>query len=108
VRVVQARKRITAAFTAHMAEYDALIMPTVPIAPPPLSAFAEDQEYRRLNFLLLRNTAAINFMDGCAISLPCHAPGDPPAGLMLAAPAMRDDALLAIAMAAEAVLGPRV
>ena len=108
VRVVQARKRITAAFNAHMAAYDALIMPTVPIAPPTISAFAEDQEYRRLNFLLLRNTAAINFMDGCAISLPCHAPGDPPAGLMLAAPAMRDDALLAIAMAAEAVLGPRV
>ncbi len=87
-----------------MAPYDALILPTVPIAPPLLSAFATDQAYHRLNFLLLRTPSAINFLDGCAISLPCHAPGDPPAGLMLAAGAMRDRPLLACAQAIETAL----
>jgi aspartyl-tRNA(Asn)/glutamyl-tRNA(Gln) amidotransferase subunit A len=102
--LTQARARIIRQFAADMAPYDALILPTVPIAPPLISAFATDESYRRLNFLLLRNPSAINFLDGCAISLPCHAPNHPPAGLMLAAPAMRDGVLLAIACAIEAVL----
>jgi aspartyl-tRNA(Asn)/glutamyl-tRNA(Gln) amidotransferase subunit A len=101
VRLVQARARIITEFETDMAPFDALMLPTVPIAPPPVSAFADDTEYRRLNYLLLRNPSAINFLDGCAISLPCQAPGAPPAGLMLAAPAMQDARLLAIAIALE-------
>ena len=104
--LIQARRRIIAGFVADMAPYDALMLPTVPIAPPPIAAFARDEDYRRLNFLLLRNPSAINFLDGCAISLPCHAPGAPPAGLMLAAPAMQDARLLAIAIAMENSLQP--
>jgi Asp-tRNA(Asn)/Glu-tRNA(Gln) amidotransferase A subunit family amidase len=87
-----------------MAPYDALILPTVPIAPPKISDFATDEAYRRLNYLLLRNPSAINFLDGCAISLPCHAKNQPPAGLMLAAPSMHDARLLATAREVEAVL----
>jgi aspartyl-tRNA(Asn)/glutamyl-tRNA(Gln) amidotransferase subunit A len=102
--LAQARRRIIRRFEAALAPYDALMLPTVPIAPPPIAAFAHDEDYRRLNFLLLRNPSAINFLDGCAISLPCHAPGAPPAGLMLAAPAMEDARLLAIAIAVEAAL----
>jgi aspartyl-tRNA(Asn)/glutamyl-tRNA(Gln) amidotransferase subunit A len=106
IRLFQARADIIAQFEKEVCGYDALLMPTVPIAPPPLSAFAEDADYRRLNFLLLRNPSAINFLDGCAISLPCHAPGAPPAGLMLAAPAMHDAKLLAIAIAIQSRLEP--
>jgi len=104
VLLTQARAHITRQFEADMAPYDALILPTVPIAPPLMTEFATDVSYRRLNFLLLRNPSAINFLDGCAISLPCHAPDHPPAGLMLAAPAMQDATLLAMACAIEAVL----
>jgi aspartyl-tRNA(Asn)/glutamyl-tRNA(Gln) amidotransferase subunit A len=100
----QARARIIRQFEAEMAPYDALLLPTVPIAPPRIADFVADEAYRRLNFLLLRNPSAINFLDGCAISLPCQAPGRPPAGLMLAAPAMADGRLLALACAVETVL----
>lgn len=99
-----ARRRIIARFVADMTPYDALMLPTVPIAPPTLAAFERDEDYRRLNFLLLRNPSQINFLDGCAISLPCYATGGSPAGLMLAAPAMQDARLLALAVAVEGIL----
>jgi aspartyl-tRNA(Asn)/glutamyl-tRNA(Gln) amidotransferase subunit A len=106
VALVQARARAIAAFKAELAPYDALVMPTVPIAPPPVAAFAEDEAYWRLNGLILRNSAQVNFLDGCAISLPCAAPGEPPAGITLAAPAMADRTLLAIAAGLDSVLAP--
>jgi len=99
IRLSQARARIINLFAAELAEFDALMLPTVPIQPPALAAFSDDEDYKRLNYLLLRNPSAINFLDGCAISLPCHARGAPPAGLMLAAPAMHDARLLSIAAA---------
>ena len=104
IALCQARTRIVAAFTNEMAGYDAFMLPTVPIVPPRFSDFAEDEAYRRLNFLLLRNPSMVNFLDGCAISLPCHEPGAAPAGLMLAAPGMWDGRLLAVAIAVERVL----
>ena len=104
VALVQSRARIVAAFEAELAPYDALIMPTVPIAPPPIAAFRAEDDYRRLNGLILRNAAQINFVDGCAISLPCHAPGAAPAGISLAAPAMADARLFALAAVLEPVL----
>jgi aspartyl-tRNA(Asn)/glutamyl-tRNA(Gln) amidotransferase subunit A len=99
--LVAARAELQRVFAAEMAPYDALMLPTVPIAPPPVAAFTTDEAYWRLNGLILRNPAIVNFFDGCAISLPCHAPGEPPAGLMLAAPAMRDSWLFAVARAVE-------
>jgi hypothetical protein len=45
-------------------------MPTVAITAPPIAAFDKDEDYRRLNALLLRNTSVVNFLDGCAVSLP--------------------------------------
>jgi aspartyl-tRNA(Asn)/glutamyl-tRNA(Gln) amidotransferase subunit A len=104
VALCQARPAIIAAFEAEMAPYDALLMPTVPIAPPPLAAFERDDSYRRLNAIILRNPAVVNFLDGCAISLPCHESGAPPAGLMLVAPAMQDRTVFAIARPIEQAL----
>ena len=46
----------------------------------------------------------VNLLDGCALSLPCHAEGELPVGLMLWTAAMRDDALLDAALAVEAAL----
>ena len=43
-------------------------------------------------------------LDGCALSLPCHAPGELPVGLMVWHAAMHDDAVLAISLQAERVL----
>ena len=105
IALLDARRRIIAAFAEELALYDALIMPTVPIAPPPVAAFADEGEYKRLNGLILRNSAQINFVDGCAISIPCHEPGAPPAGLTLAAPALSDRHLLTLAAALADLLG---
>jgi aspartyl-tRNA(Asn)/glutamyl-tRNA(Gln) amidotransferase subunit A len=99
--LIAARIELQRVFAAEMASYDAMMLPTVPIVPPPVADFATDEAYWRLNGLILRNPAIVNFFDGCAISLPCHAPGEPPAGLMLAAPAMQDSWLFAVANAVE-------
>jgi aspartyl-tRNA(Asn)/glutamyl-tRNA(Gln) amidotransferase subunit A len=107
IKLVQARRAIIELFEAETAPYDAVIMPTVPITAPKIADFDNDDDYRRLNFLLLRNPATINFMNGCAISVPCHKPGAPPAGLMIAAPQMQDQALLHIAQSLELVLAKR-
>jgi aspartyl-tRNA(Asn)/glutamyl-tRNA(Gln) amidotransferase subunit A len=54
--------------------------------------------------LILRNTAPGNFLDRCAISLPCHRKGEPPVGLMLMGETMGDARLFAIAASVEAAL----
>jgi aspartyl-tRNA(Asn)/glutamyl-tRNA(Gln) amidotransferase subunit A len=87
--------------------FDAIVAPTVPIVAPTIAeAEASDEAFFRINGLLLRNTFAINFLDGCAVTLPCHAGEELPVGLMLAAPAGHDAALAALALAAEPVLKP--
>ena len=52
-------------------------MPTVPIVAPRIAALDDEREYNRINMLILRNTALGNFLDRCAISLPCHARATP-------------------------------
>ncbi|MFC4314733.1 amidase [Steroidobacter flavus] len=85
-------------------EVDALVLPTTPIIPPPISAFGQDADYVRLNGLVLRNPSLGNFLDRCAISLPVHRPGEAPVGLMLIGRRDDDRRLLAIARALEAEL----
>ena len=88
--------------------FDAVLSPTVPIVAPLLAEVApgeaRDDAFFRLNGLLLRNPSAINVLDGCALSLPCHATGELPVGLMVWAGAMCDDAVLNIALQIEKLL----
>ena len=85
--------------------FDAVICPTVPMVAPPIAeTCASDAAFFAANRLLLRNTFAINYWDGCAISLPCQAPGDLPVGLMLALANGHDAELLVVAKAIEAAL----
>ncbi len=44
VALMQARTRIIETFAAELAPFDALVLPTVPIAPPPISAFDDDDD----------------------------------------------------------------
>jgi aspartyl-tRNA(Asn)/glutamyl-tRNA(Gln) amidotransferase subunit A len=98
------RARIIAAFAARTAAFDAVLLPTCPLIPPALAEVAEEAEYNRINLLLLRNTAVGNFLDRCAISLPCQAPGEAPVGLMLMGEHGGDARLFAVAQAVEAAL----
>jgi aspartyl-tRNA(Asn)/glutamyl-tRNA(Gln) amidotransferase subunit A len=88
------------------APYDALVMPTVPVVPPPIAALKAEEAYRRTNMLVLRNTAIANFLDGCSISIPCHRAGEAPVGLMLFGEHGADRRLLAIAAAVEKAVSP--
>lgn len=91
---------------AELAPFDAMLMPTVPIVAPPIAGLeSSEQEFFRVNGLLLRNTSTINLLDGCAVSLPCHAPGTLPVGLSVAGPAMADARVLAVSRAIAQVLG---
>jgi Asp-tRNA(Asn)/Glu-tRNA(Gln) amidotransferase A subunit family amidase len=85
--------------------FDAVLSPTVPMVAPAISSVLnDDTEFFRVNGLLLRNTSVVNMLDGCGISLPCHAPDDLPAGLMLWHAAMHDDAVLDAALQVETLV----
>ena len=85
--------------------FDALLSPTVPmVAPPAAPLLDSDERFFATNALLLRNPSVVNMLDGCALSLPCHAPGELPIGLMIWGSAMRDDRILDVSLAIEAAL----
>ena len=69
----------------------------MPIVAPRLDALAEDDDYARINLLALRNPTVVNLLDGCAVSVPMHEPGQPPAGLMVSGATNTDGAIMAIA-----------
>ena len=107
--VIEARAAWIAEVESSIFGFDALLMPTVPLVAPKIADLAaSDEAYFRANGLMLRNPTLINFLDGCALSIPCHAPGDAPVGLMVAAGAMNDRRILAIGRALEACLHPHV
>jgi aspartyl-tRNA(Asn)/glutamyl-tRNA(Gln) amidotransferase subunit A len=78
-------------------------MPTVAITAPPIAAFERDQDYRRLNALLLRNASLINFLDCCAITVPIHTEG-PPVGLMIVGEHGADCHLLGLGRGIESAI----
>jgi aspartyl-tRNA(Asn)/glutamyl-tRNA(Gln) amidotransferase subunit A len=104
IALCRARAGFIARVASRTADIDALVMPTVPIVAPPAAAFARDEDYARLNALLLRNTSLVNFLDGCAVTLPVHTPGAAPVVLMLVGRGGEDRRLLAVALGIEATL----
>jgi aspartyl-tRNA(Asn)/glutamyl-tRNA(Gln) amidotransferase subunit A len=96
---------IEAARTTLWQRFDAIVCPTVPVVPPRIAELEQDDDlFLRTNALILRNPTAFNFLDACALSLPCHPRGEAPVGLMLAGAPNNDDTLLSIGRAVEAVL----
>ena len=84
---------------------DALLSPTLPIVAPPLAPLlASDDTFFATNALILRNPSAINFLDGCALSLPCQRAGELPVGLMVWQCGGHDDVVLDVGLAIEAAL----
>jgi aspartyl-tRNA(Asn)/glutamyl-tRNA(Gln) amidotransferase subunit A len=90
---------------AELAAYDAFLLPTTPcIAPPIAEVDASDDAFFRWNTRILRTVGLVNFLDGCAVSLPCQPKGAAPVGLMVCGPAMSDRRILAVAAAIERTL----
>lgn len=108
IDLVHARRDWIARVEKALTPFDAVLSPTVPITAPSIASVApgaeRDDEFFRVNALLLRNPSIVNMLDGCALSLPCHIAGELPVGLMLWHGAMHDDAVLAVALQAERTL----
>jgi aspartyl-tRNA(Asn)/glutamyl-tRNA(Gln) amidotransferase subunit A len=104
IELCEARADLIARVAARTADFDALLMPTVAITAPPITAFDRDDQYFRLNALILRNPSVVNFLDRCAVTLPIHPAGAMPVGLMVVGEHGRDRHLLAVASGIEAAL----
>jgi aspartyl-tRNA(Asn)/glutamyl-tRNA(Gln) amidotransferase subunit A len=92
--------------SAITSNYDAVAMPTCAIVAPTLDEVSTADGFTRKNMLLLRNTTVGNFLDRCGISLPCHASGELPVGLMLMGEAMADKRVLAMARSVAPIVAP--
>ncbi len=108
IALLDARRRWIDDMECALDGFDAVLSPTVPIVAPPIADVApgseRDETFFRVNGQLLRNTSVVNMLDGCAISIPCHASGELPVGLMIWAPALCDDRVLNIALQIEGLL----
>ncbi len=108
IDLIEARGRWIETIAGALHGFDAVLSPTVPIVAPSLASVApgaeRDEHFFRANSQLLRNTSVINMLDACAISIPCHEPGEMPVGLMLWHGAGHDDRLLSLALHVERIL----
>ncbi len=105
IDLLQARRRWIERMQFAMRGFDALLSPTVPCVAPPIAPLLnDDAAFFATNALLLRNPSVVNLLDGCALSLPCHAPGEMPVGLMVWSSALQDDTVLDVSLAIEAAL----
>jgi aspartyl-tRNA(Asn)/glutamyl-tRNA(Gln) amidotransferase subunit A len=106
VQLCQKRQDIINRADLISREFDAVIMPTVPMIAPAIAPLeADDRLYAKTNMLALRNCSIGNFLDRCAITLPCHRRGEAPVGLMVMGETMGDQRLLDIAASLEKVIG---
>jgi aspartyl-tRNA(Asn)/glutamyl-tRNA(Gln) amidotransferase subunit A len=108
IDLIRGRADLIGRVAAISVDYDALIMPTVPIIAPPLAWLEAEEQFRAVNLLVLRNTTIANVLDRCAISIPCHRRGDAPVGLMLVGEHGADRRLFAIAAAVEKIVSPEL
>lgn len=102
--LLETRKDLARAMDARLSPFDALVLPTSPIFAATIASVSSDEEtYRQIEDLLLRNNQVANQFDLTAITLPmpglAHA-----AGLMLFGRNGTDKMLLQIAASVEALI----
>lgn len=85
---------------------DVLVTPTVAATPPALEDLEPEGAYPRINMLALRNTAVVNLMGLCAVTLPVgRDAAGMPVGLQLIGRPYTEPRLLSVARAVEAAIG---
>ena len=95
-----------AAANARFAGVGAIAFPSCPISPPTVEDVRDPDAYRKNNMGVLRNTSIANLLGLCAITLPVGRDRlGLPVGLQLMAAGGDDKRLVALALAAERVLG---
>lgn len=95
--------RIAAQVFEHV---DVLVSPTVAVSAPLIADLADPETYRRANLMALRNTALVNLLGWCALTLPTGLDANGiPSGLQIIAPPMAEERLLSAALAIETAIG---
>lgn len=99
--LLQTRGKLARAMDQRLAPFDAIALPTCPIFAPTIASVSTDEEvYRRVEDLLLRNNQVANQFDLTAMTLPM--PGlSHPAGFMLIGRNGTDRIILQISAALE-------
>ncbi|HMH17040.1 MAG TPA: amidase [Burkholderiales bacterium] len=105
IELLATRTRLMRRFTRANYDVDVLVMPTVPRIAPRIEDLERNPEtFRLANGNMLRNTSLINFLDGCALTLPIHAPRQAPVGLMVVGFSGEDERVLSAGLAMETAL----
>jgi aspartyl-tRNA(Asn)/glutamyl-tRNA(Gln) amidotransferase subunit A len=105
IELLETRARLMKRFVRARYDVDAMVMPTVPRVAPGIDGLERSAEaFRVSNGNMLRNTSLINFLDGCALTLPIHAPRTAPVGMMVVGFAGEDERVLSAGLAIEAAL----
>ena len=98
--------RLSAEMTLRLADVDVVLTPTVSITPPDVAALSPGESYHKANMAMLRNTAPINLLRLCAVTMPVALDtAGMPVGMQIVAPYGEDERALAVACAFERVLG---
>ena len=99
-------RQLARSAAARFEDIDIIASPTLCVTPPLMSEVSECQGHLRFNRRIVRNTAGVNYLGLCGITMPvARDRAGLPVGLQLIAPAHSEERLLAIALAAERALG---
>ena len=91
-----------------LAGLDALVCPTVPITPPPVTDLVDDDVYIKTNLQMLRNTCVASFLGLCAVTMPAgRDAAGMPVGLQLIGAPNSEAQLLAIAVQLERLVASK-
>lgn len=97
-RMAERRRRLL----DTLRDVDALLAPTVPVPAGPVADMATLDSYQRLAPTYSRNTSLANFLNLCAVSVPCGFSAEGlPIGLMVHAKPFQEDVALRVAYAYE-------
>ena len=106
VTLSAARERLIAETEAAVGQGALIVFPTIAQVAPPIEPLLRDDDvFFAHNARTLRNTSIGNFLDWCGVSIPCGTgEAGMPVGFLLSGLTGQDEALLAAALAAEAVI----
>jgi aspartyl-tRNA(Asn)/glutamyl-tRNA(Gln) amidotransferase subunit A len=105
IRIARLRA-LTRTAAPRLDAVDVIASPTLCSTPPLMSDVADVDSHLGINRRIVRNTVVVNYFGLCAITMPVGRDrAGMPVGLQLTAPAGAEERLLAIAIAAERVLG---
>ncbi len=103
--MLRVRREIIHKADEAFSPFDGVLLPTTAWTAPTIASLeASDRAYFEANGAMLRNPSLINYLDGCATTVPCHPRGSAPVGLMVAGLGGWDRQVLQVSAAIEQVL----